>query len=142
MCLFEIGLNKLKSKGFLASSLSTYDFSTLYTTLPRSLIKDKLNELIDQTFYREGSLYLACDKKHVFFTSEQHKRYNLWSCQKTFDAWHYVLDNRFIRMCSKVYKQIVGIPIGTNCAPPVADLFLFCYERDFMFALSDKDDVI
>ena len=82
MCLFEIGLNKLKSKGFLASSLSTYDFSTLYTTLPRSLIKDKLNELIDQTFYREGSLYLVCDKKRVFFTSEQHKRYNLWSCQK------------------------------------------------------------
>ena len=28
-------LNKLKSRGFLASGLSTYDFSTLYTTLPR-----------------------------------------------------------------------------------------------------------
>ena len=35
-------LNKLKSRGFRASSLSTYDFSTLYTTLPHSLIKDKL----------------------------------------------------------------------------------------------------
>ena len=32
-------LNKLKSKGFLASGLSTYDFSTLYTTLPHNLIK-------------------------------------------------------------------------------------------------------
>ena len=31
-----------------------------------------------------------------------------------------------------VYQQIVGIPIGTNCAPLIADLFLFCYERDFM----------
>ena len=29
-------LNKLKSRGFLASGLSpTYDFSTLYTTLPQ-----------------------------------------------------------------------------------------------------------
>ena len=35
-------LNKLKSRGFRASSLSTYDFSTLYTTLPHNLIKDKL----------------------------------------------------------------------------------------------------
>ena len=35
-------LNKLKSRGFRASSLSTYDFSTLYTTLHRNLIKDKL----------------------------------------------------------------------------------------------------
>ena len=32
-------LNKLKSRGFRASSLSTYDFSTLYTTLPHKLIK-------------------------------------------------------------------------------------------------------
>ena len=31
-----------------------------------------------------------------------------------------------------VYQQIVGIPMGTNCAPLIADLFLFCYERDFM----------
>ena len=27
--------------------------------------------------------------------------------------------------------------MGTNCAPLVADLFLFCYERDFMISLSD-----
>ena len=32
----------------------------------------------------------------------------------------------------KLYRQIVGIPMGTNCAPLVANLFLFCYERDFM----------
>ena len=54
-------LNKLKSRGFLASGLSTYDFSTLYTTLPHNLIKEKLTELIEQTFNREGSLYLACN---------------------------------------------------------------------------------
>ena len=35
-------LNKLKSRGFLASGLSTFDFSTLYTTLPHNLIKEKL----------------------------------------------------------------------------------------------------
>ena len=37
-----------------------------------------------------------------------------------------------IRFGTKLYRQIVGIPIGTNCAPLVADLFLFCYERDFI----------
>ena len=36
-------LNKLKSRGFLASGLSTYDSSTLYTTLPHNLIKEKTN---------------------------------------------------------------------------------------------------
>ena len=54
------------------------------------------------------------------------------------DALHYLLDNIFIRFGSKLYRQIVGIPMGTNCAPLVADLFLFCYERDFMLSLSDN----
>ena len=133
-------LNKLKSRGFLASGLSTYDFSTLYTSLPHNLIKEKLTELIEQTFIREGSLYLGCkDKNAFFFTSEQPKRYKFWSCQKMCDALHYLLDNIFIRFGSKLYRQIVGIPMGTNCAPLVADLFLFCYERDFMLSLSDKN---
>ena len=61
-------LNKVKSRGFLASSLSTYDFSSLYATLPHYL-----TELIEQTFNRAGSLYLACNDKNAFFTSEQEK---------------------------------------------------------------------
>ena len=50
-----------------------------------------------------------------------------------------ILDIIFIRFGSKLYKQIVGVPMGTNCAPLVADLFLFCYERDFMLSLSENN---
>ena len=134
-------LNKLQSRGFPASGLSTYDFSTLYTTLPHNLIKEKLTELIEQTFNREGSLYLACNNKSAFFTSEQPEQYKLWSCQKMCDALHYLLDNIFIRFGSKLYRQIVDIPMGTNCTPLVADFFLFCYERDFMLSLSDNNQI-
>ena len=49
----------------------------------------------------------------------------------------FLLDNIFTRFGTKLYRQVVGIPIGTNCAPLVADLFLFCYERDFMMSLSN-----
>ena len=31
--------------------------------------------------------------------------------------------------------------MGTNCAPLVADLFLFCYERDFILSLSREGQV-
>ena len=54
------------------------------------------------------------------------------------DALYYRLDN-IIRFGSKLYRQIVGIPMDTNCTPLVADLFLFCYERDFMLSLSDNN---
>ena len=59
-------LNKLKSKGVSASCLSRYGFSTLYTTSSHNLFKEKLTELINQTFNREGSLYLACNEIHAF----------------------------------------------------------------------------
>ena len=47
----------------------------------------------------------------------------------------FLLDNIYIRFSSKLYRQSVGIPMGTNCAPLVAYLFLVCYERDFMLSL-------
>ena len=71
---------------------------------------------------------LACNDKNAFFTSAQPKRYKLWSCQKMCDALHYLLDKIFIRFGSKLYRQLVDIAMGSNCAPLVADLFLFCYE--------------
>ena len=130
-------LNKLKSRGFHASNLSTYNFSTLYITLPHNRIKDKLVDLIERIFQKEGSLYIACDDRNAFFTSDAVRNYNLWSCQKVCDALTFLLDNIYIRFGSKLYRQIVSIPIGTKCAPLVADLFLFCYERDFMLSLPE-----
>ena len=51
------------------------------------------------------------------------------------NALHYLLDKIFIRFGSKLYRQIVGIPMGTNCAPLVADMFLSCNEIDFMLSI-------
>ena len=132
-------LNKLKSRGFRASSLSTYDFSTLYTTLPHNLIKDKLVDLIERTFQREGALYIACNGRNAFFTSDAVRNYNLWSCRKVCGALTFLLDGIYIRFGSKLCRQIVGIPMGAGCAPLVADLFLFCYEGDFMLSLSEEN---
>ena len=53
------------------------------------------------------------------------------------DASIYLLDNIYIRFGTKLYRQIVGIPMGVYCSPLVADLFLLCYERDFMMSLSN-----
>ena len=52
----------------------------------------------------------------------------------------FLLDNIYIRFGTKLYRQIIGIPTGTNSAFLVADLFLFCYEGDFMLSFSgDKE---
>ena len=104
--------------------MSTYDFSTLYTTLPHNLIKDELADLIERTFQREGSLYIARNDRNAFFTSDAVRNYNLWSCQKECEALTFLLDNIYIRVGSKLYRKIVNIPMGTYCAPLVADFFV------------------
>ena len=49
----------------------------------------------------------------------------IWSCQNVCDALSFLMDNIYIRFGTNLYRQIVVIPMGTNCAPLVADLFLF-----------------
>ena len=72
-----------------------------------------------------------------FLLQKNLKKYHAWSCQNVCDALTFLLDNIFIRFGTKLYRQVVGIPMGTNCASLVADLFLFSYQRDFMMSLSD-----
>ena len=59
-------LSKLKSRGFCATRLSTYD-------LPHNLIKEKLVDLIERAFKKlyknERTLFLACNDRKAFFTS-------------------------------------------------------------------------
>ena len=52
------------------------------------------------------------------------------------EALTFLLDNIYIRFGTKLFRQIVGIPMGTNCATLVADMFLLVLERDFMMSLS------
>ena len=107
--------------------------------LPHNLIRNQFVDLIENTYRNEEVLYFACNEERAFFASEEHKKYDLWSCQKVTGALINLLFNIHMRFGSKPYRQNVGIQMGTNCVPPlVADLFLFCYDRDFMKSLTKE----
>ena len=82
---------------------------------------------------------MACGGECALFTSDVYSGHNLWSCREVCDALVCLLDGTFIRFRIKLYRQTVGIPVGTDCAPLVVDLFLFCCERDFMKSLSREN---
>ena len=44
-------------------------------------------------------------------------------------------DNIFVVFAGKVFQQINGIPMGTNCAPLLTDIFLYSYDADFIKSL-------
>ena len=47
----------------------------------------------------------------------------------------FLVDNIFVIFAGKVFQPIIGIPIGTNCAPLLADLFMCSYEAEFIQSL-------
>ena len=47
----------------------------------------------------------------------------------------FLFDNIFVVFVGKVFQQIIGIPMGTNCAPLLADIFLYSYEAEFIQSL-------
>ena len=58
---------------FNATSLPTYDLSTISTSLSHNLIKDKLIDLIERTF-QEGSPDLACNNRNAFFLLQNSRK--------------------------------------------------------------------
>ena len=114
------------------SQASSFDFSTLCTSLPHDLIKAKVLSLVKWCFYREAKIYLCTAAKAGFFSNKKYDLYACLTCTELCEAFTFLMENIYVQFDGMVYQQIVGIPMGTNCALLIADLFLYCYERDFM----------
>jgi hypothetical protein len=52
----------------------------------------------------------------------------------------FLIDSLFAMFDGRIFRQTVGIPMGTNCAPPLANLFLYSYEADFIQWLFKKNE--
>ena len=44
----------------------------------------------------------------------------------------FLVDNIYVRFGGQLFRQMVGIPVGTNCAPLLAGLLLYSYENEFL----------
>ena len=53
-------------------------------------------------------------------------------------SFEFLVDNINVRFGRQLLRQMVGIPMGTNCAPLLADLFLYSYENEFLDKLIKK----
>ena len=79
---------------------------------------------------------LFCKKKQQQKThSDSTKKF---SETDIFNMLQFLIDNIFAMFGGRVFQQTVGIPIGTNCAPLLADLFLYSYEAYFIQGFSRK----
>ena len=138
-------IEKLRLRNLQGSQVSSFDFSTLYKSLPHYLIKTKqVVSLVKWCFNRESKTYLFTSDKAGFFSNKKYDSYTCWTCTQLCEAFTFLMENIYVQFDGMVYQQIVGIPMGTNCAPLIADLFLYYHERDFMSNLqtSKRFDLI
>ena len=123
--------NKLNKKH---KSVATYDFKTLYTSIPHDLLKKQLKRFIERIFKRKGKKFIVANKKGGYFTNKKKG----FSMKQLIEAINFVIDNSYVVFGGKIFRQIIGIPMGTNCAPYLANIFLHMYEVDFIEKLNEE----
>ena len=126
-------LENLKSHDFSKiDSVKTYDFSTLYTTIPHNKLKSRLFQIIDNCFLNKNGTrkykFLVIGKQDTYFVRHHSDSPYKYSEADIKGMLGFLVDNIYVVFGNQVFQQSVGIPMGTNCAPLLADLFFInCY---------------
>ena len=123
--IFSINkLNKRKA----AKSMSTFDFSTLYTEIPHDKLLYVLNEITDFAFKGGTRDYVTVYNSGAFWLRSKSKTERSYSLQEIKSCLEFLKNNSFFQAGSKIFRQVIGISMGSDPAPSYANLFLFFYE--------------
>ena len=118
--------DNIKSRSFSqVSSIKPFDFSTLYTTLPHDKLKTRLKETIHKDFSHRnyGSKFVVLGYNSTYFSNKIQKGKTCNSEEQVISMLEFLTDNIFVSFGGTLFQQVVGIPMSTNCAPLLADLF-------------------
>ena len=133
-------LENLKAQSLHSvNSIKSFDFSTLYITIPHDKLKSKLKEIIKQCFFHKNGKrrfqYVVIGYKATYFVRDHSDAPQKYSDADVIKMLEYLIYNMFVEFGGRIFQQTIGIPTGTNCAPLLADLFLYSYEAEFVQSL-------
>jgi len=137
--MLDIIRNINRRKG--AKSISTYDFSTLYTKLPHNKLISELNKLIDFVFEGGDKNYIRVNQWGKAFWGKKYKDSVGYTRNSLKVAVKHLIKNCFFTVGNTVLRQAVGIPMGIDPAPFWANLFLYSYESSYISDLITTDKV-
>jgi hypothetical protein len=132
-----------------AQDISTHDFSTLYTNIHLKDLGDRLTTLVNRLFARRRKKsrkrhkFLCITGDDVRWDSEGKESHNtICFDEKKLTSWiRYLIHNTYVTVGNQLYKQVIGIPMGTNAAVFLANYFLFTYEHAFIEKLIEDEDL-
>ena len=119
-----------------ATSIQTFDFSTLYTSILHDLLKSHMNNVINDAFKcKNGATrytHIKVTRNKSYFTNDPLNGDNKYTASDICKMIEFLVDNTYLRFGGELLRHIVGIPMGTNCASSLADLLLYSCENEFL----------
>jgi hypothetical protein len=104
----------------------------LFTKLPHATIKHCLVQLIDLGFNNSKKQFMAISSKKVFFTnSTQYYGYTYLDRLEVKLMLVHVMDETYVSFAGTIFRQIMGVPMGGNASPLIADLTLSIMEFNY-----------
>ena len=101
-------------------------------------MKSNVSKLVHKVFNMiKDKCFICVNTKSMYaYYSVKSSPSNLNFTRNTLiNALRFLIDNSFICFQGNVYKQITGIPMGTNCAPHLANIYLHVYENNYLTTL-------
>ena len=107
--------------------VQAFEFSTLYTS--------RISNLVHNAFRKkDGSVrytHIKVTRTKGNFTHDINGGGdNMYTADDICKMIEFLIDI-FVQFGGHIFRQVIGIPMGTNCAPLPADLFLYSYENEF-----------
>jgi hypothetical protein len=68
----------------------------------------------------------------TYFSNKIQKGKTCYSEEQVISILEFLIDSIFVSFGGTLFQQVVGIPMGTSCAPLLADLSVYSYESEFL----------
>ena len=122
---------------------------TEYTSIPHSELKNAIPTLCTEVFNCNTKKFLYATTTRAYRSNKKvvprDKTKGLcFDLSLLIKSFTYIIDNIYVTFNDGVYRQIIGIPMGTDCAPLLANLFLYHYENEWIkrLELESKNEIL
>ena len=134
----------------MRTGLYTGDFSTMYTTIPHEALFHAIERTTHEAFAHAAQvLNIDLDRicvmnakstcQWVRGSRDKHDASGHTLTRNGLNALvRFLVSNTFLACGDSIHRQSIGIPMGTNCAPVLANLFLYYYESSFITRLEEE----
>ena len=104
-------------------NIATFDFSSLYTSIPHDKLKERMAQAISDAYEGEGRKCISVHTSAAGFVNNLKSKTKDYTKEQSIDMVNYLIDNCYVTCGDSLFLQKIGMPLGTDCALFLANLF-------------------